>query len=398
MKILQIGKYFPPYTGGIENNTYHCCKTLARDHEVTALVFNQGRKTRNENYENFQVIRVGVMGTLFSQALSLDLFTYMRKLKPDLIHLHAPNPLAVASILLASPGVPLTITHHTDIVRQHMLRPFVLPMYHLLLKRALSVILYTKIYGDTSRELRRYQDKFVIIPHGTDQRPFAASEGRARMVRDFRRMCGGAPTVSFIGRQVQYKGVDNLLRALHLLPGVHALIGGRGPHLHHSVQLCQDLGLTERVHFIEQVDHRNKAALLEASDIYVLPCTNRTESFGQSLVEAQLCRLPTITCDVRSGVCEVTQHQKTGLMVPPDHISALKNAILQLVNNPAQRAQMGEAGYARATERYTEEVTGPLLTAHFAHLQELISQDQRVYQLAGKSDDIPAYAGFREES
>lgn len=368
MRILQVGKYFPPYQGGIENNTYHCCKELAKDHEVTALVFGSRRKTIIENMDGISIIRAGSFARLFSQELTFEYLSFLQKLKPDLIHLHAPNPVAVASILAVSSRVPIVITHHTDIVKQRVLKPIVNPMYRQILKRAISIILYTHKYGATSTELEGFYDKFKIIPHGTDESPFQINDHMIDQIQYFKKLTNDAPTVSFIGRHVPYKGVDNLILALTHLPDVHALIGGNGPSLKESIKLAEELGVSDRVHFIENVNNFNKGALLRASNVYVLPSINRTESFGQSLVEAQLSKLPTIVGDIETGVSEVTQHNITGLVIKPNHVGALVKAIRTLVDNRSLRITMGEAGYERAMTHYTERVTGPMLRNHFKEI------------------------------
>ena len=382
MKILQVGKYFPPYKGGIENNTYHCCVELAKDHEVSALVFNGGNKTIVEDMQGIPVVRVGSLGKILSQELSYNFVYYIRKFQPDIIHLHAPNPVAVISILLAAPHTPLVITHHTDIVRQKYLKLVVLPLYRILLERALAIILYTEQYGVTSNEVKHYKNKFKIIPHGTSENPFIFNQKMALQIKDIQNnLTEGAPTICFIGRHVKYKGVDNLLHAIKALPGVHALIGGEGPTLNNSKKLAYELGIHERVHFLGELNDHNKGAVFRASDVFVLPCINRTESFGQSLVEAQLSGIPTVASDV-GGITEVIQHDKTGLVIRPNNIDELVKAIKMLLDNSEMRRKMGEAGYQRAKAYFVEGVTGPKLREHFNNI---------AYSIATKEKFAPQY-------
>jgi glycosyltransferase involved in cell wall biosynthesis len=366
MKILQIGKYFPPYKGGIENNTYHCCIELSKDHEVSALVFNNGPKTIIDDVKGIPVIRVGSLGKIFSQEVTYKFVSHIRRLKPDVIHLHSPNPIAVVSILLAAPHTPLVITHHADIIGKRYFKHFVIPFYKMLLEKALFIILYTEWYGHTSNEVNRYKNKFHIIPHGTNETPFILNQNMASQISEIQNnLTKGAPTISFIGRHVKYKGVDNLLHAVKALPGVHALIGGRGPTLNCSKKLAHELEIHNRVHFLEEVNDYNKGAVFRASDVFVLPCINRAESFGQSLVEAQLSKIPTVVCNVNSGVLEVTEHEKTGLIIKPNSVNELIKSIKILLDHEDMRRKMGEAGYQRAKTYYVEEVTGPKLRELF---------------------------------
>ncbi len=379
MKILQLGKYFPPYKGGIENNTYLNCIELAKDHDVSALVFNHEQKFVKEIVDGIPVTRVGSIGKLFSQEITLSMVSELRKAKPDIIHLHAPNPIAVASILLAGmEDVPLVVTHHTDIVRQKLLRNMVLPMYHAILRKAKAIILFTEKYGLTSDELLNYRDKFEIIPHGTEEEPFVETPQMIEQVEYIKnKYTKGAPTVSFIGRHVKYKGVDVLLQALNHLPEVHLLVGGLGPTLQDSKDLTKRLGLSNRVHYLGELDNTNKGSVFRASDIFVLPCLNRTESFSLTLVEAQLSKIPTIVSDVNSGVTEVSQHNKTGLAVEPGNPEVLAMAIKTLIENKELRLKMGEEGYNRAKTLFVNSVTSPKLRDLYCRLEESVFHKKR---------------------
>ncbi|RCH56641.1 hypothetical protein DJ568_01920 [Mucilaginibacter hurinus] len=370
MRILQVGKYYPPYKGGIENNTRHCSEELSKDHEVIVLVFNTNSQTVEEEVNGIKVIRVGSMGNLFSQELTFKMIKYIKGLKPDIIHFHAPNPVGMVSILIGAPkSAKIVVTHHTDIVRQKFLKKIVLPLYKILLKRTARIISYTDKYPAHSDELVGFEDKFSTVPNGTSEKPFMDELLIAKVAADFRdKYTKGAPTVAFLGRQVAYKGIDLIIKAIARTTDVHALIGGHGPELKNNKQLAHDLGIADRVHFVGEINDFNKGGFLHASDIFLLPCTNRTESYGQVLVEAQLCKLPTIVSDVGSGVSEVTQHNETGLVIPPNNVDALHTAIVKLINDPELRTRMGDAGYIRAKTNYVETVTGPLLRKLFNDL------------------------------
>ena len=50
MRILQVGKYYPPYKGGMETALRHICEgLLAQGHEVRAVVAGGGATTRRES-------------------------------------------------------------------------------------------------------------------------------------------------------------------------------------------------------------------------------------------------------------------------------------------------------------------------------------------------------------
>jgi glycosyltransferase involved in cell wall biosynthesis len=92
-------------------------------------------------------------------------------------------------------------------------------------------------------------------------------------------------------------------------------------------------------------------AILAAADIFALP--SHFEGLPMSVVEAMLVGLPVVASDLR-GVREQVVDGQTGLLVPARSIAPLTGALARLVADPALRRAMGEAGRARALERFDE--------------------------------------------
>ena len=72
-----------------------------------------------------------------------------------------------------------------------------------------------------------------------------------------------------------------------------------------------------------------------------------------SRVEAMLCGLPVVAAEVR-GPAEQVVPEETGLLVPAGDGAALATALQRLVQDAPLRTRMGQAGRARACERYDE--------------------------------------------
>ncbi|MDW8339549.1 MAG: glycosyltransferase, partial [Thermoleophilia bacterium] len=73
----------------------------------------------------------------------------------------------------------------------------------------------------------------------------------------------------------------------------------------------------------------------------------RWEGFGLALLEAMLCARP-IVAAAASAVPELVVDGETGLLVPPEDVEALAEAIVALLDDPERAAALGEAGRARA--------------------------------------------------
>lgn len=354
MHIIQLGKYYPPHLGGIENNTRQCAQALAGEHRVTALVFNDKPKREESKDGDVDVVRLRSFGRVSSQELCFGMGRELHRLKPDIVHLHAPNPLAMVAYRMYTPDVPLVITHHTDMVRQRVLRRLFLPLYQKLVKECASLVVYTRKYFEDCDELPRLGREPEIIPNGTEVPDYLESEEfLAQAAEKRRKQCGDAPLLCFIGRFVKYKGLEHLVRALAKCPGVHAVLAGSGPELNPIRELVTALDLDGRVSVPGPVSGRDKWVLLQASDFVVLPSINGTESFGQFLVETQLCAKPAVVTNIPGGVTEVILPGKTGLAVKPGDDIELAGAILKLASDTALRRELGQAGRTRAGSLFT---------------------------------------------
>ena len=109
------------------------------------------------------------------------------------------------------------------------------------------------------------------------------------------------------------------------------------PRLHQQIR---ESGLGERVELMGRVDHNEAVALLHAAALFVLPSHQRSEAFGICQIEAMTCGLPVIATDLPTGVPEVNEHGRTGLIVPPGDPLALRRAISELLGDPARRRHL----------------------------------------------------------
>lgn len=148
-------------------------------------------------------------------------------------------------------------------------------------------------------------------------------------------------TIIAIGRLTAQKGFDLLIRAFAKIASSHAdwalVIVGEGEERNALQKLSSDLGISNRVHFLGV--QKNAASLLANADLFIMP--SRFEGFPNVLLEAMACGLPVISFDCPSGPGEIIRHQIDGLLVPPEDVGELANAMSELMMHPDERAGMG---------------------------------------------------------
>ena len=96
-------------------------------------------------------------------------------------------------------------------------------------------------------------------------------------------------------------------------------------------------------------DHVEVPTFLSVADVFALASVR--EQFGLVLVEAMACEVPPVAVD-RFGPGEIIADGETGWLVEPDDVDGLASALLEAIDDPAERAIRGARGRDVVLERY----------------------------------------------
>lgn len=347
MRILELGKYYPPSRGGMETALLQLCRGLRESGErVFVLVAAENRQGRAERLEGVPVRRLPSWGQLRSvpitPALPGALLRARREFRPDRVHLHLPNPgMTVSWWLFGDRSIPLVISYHSDIVRQRWLRFFLEPIRQRLLGRARRIVVSSQALLDESPSLAPHRDRCRVLPFGVPLPPLSSAEDS----RDEQ------PYFLFVGRLVYYKGVEVLLEAL--LPGEHRLVVvGEGPRRAALEGLTRDLGLSSEVQFVGNCSDEQLEALYRGCRALVLPSVAASETFGLVQLEAMAHAKPVIAARASGGMVSVHRENETALLVPPGDAPALRAALVALWSDPQRAAAMGLAARRHVADHF----------------------------------------------
>ena len=349
LRILHVGKYYPPYRGGMESHLQCLSAELKGMVDLKVLVANTGRRTTKEQIDGVDVTRVGKLFDLSAAPICPGLVHEIRKAKADIVHIHWPNPMAVLAYLASGHRGKLVFTYHSDIVRQRKMAVAFMPILRHALKKAAAIIVSSPNYIDGSDVLRDFRSRCRVIPFGISVdyfNQYDLSEVRSIQQRY------GPRIVLGVGRMVYYKGFEHLVRAMALVDG-HLLIIGDGPLREYLSRLARDLGLSDRVTLLSQVE--DIRPYYHAADVFALSSVMRSEAFGIVQLEAMACGKPVINTQLDSGVTFVSPHGVSGLTVPPADSVALGQAIDQLLNRLDRQNELGVGGRKRVTNNFTVE-------------------------------------------
>ncbi|WP_448335274.1 glycosyltransferase family 4 protein [Bellilinea sp.] len=163
------------------------------------------------------------------------------------------------------------------------------------------------------------------------------------------------PIVGFIGQIGAHKGVDTLLKSMHLvwerIPEARLLIAGARTSFATVIDTFLSDPLTrEKTTVLYNFDNEFKPYLFNALDVFIYP--SGFESFGIAFLEAWSARKPVIGCN-RGAVPYVVDAGNDGILVEYKNETDLASAILLLVENQDLALEMGINGHRKVMERYT---------------------------------------------
>ncbi len=365
MRVLHVGKYFPPFAGGME----YFLADLARAQasmglDVAVLVHDERRGGRGAlpvRGEPVAVYRAPSHGRLLyapvSPAFPAWLARAIRQFRPDLLHLHLPNTSAFAALALpAARRLPWVVHWHSDVVASLIDRRLSLayrlyrPLEQRLLAHSRAVIATSAPYLDSSTALAPWTERCVAIPLGLDPARIPKPDATALAQAETLWGSSGARVLA-VGRLTYYKGHEVLIRAAAERTDTRVLIVGTGDLAQRLAALARTLGLEHRVGFTGYLPETLLNALLATCDLLCLPSIERTEAFGLVQLEAMRFGKPVLVSDIAgSGTGWVVRRAGNGLLARPSDPGSLAQGLNALLGDPAQRQRLGDAG-RRALER-----------------------------------------------
>ena len=205
-----------------------------------------------------------------------------------------------------------------------------------------------------ARHLRNLADdpnRIELIYHGLDLSRFPAPPTRRI------RMAGKLFRMLSVGRLVEKKGFDRLIRAFALLPpdlDWHWTHIGGGTLSEELRNLAEALGLSDRILWRGACDQPEVIAAMRQADLFVLPsriaADGDRDGLPNVLMEAASQKLPILSTPV-SAIPEFIQSGVHGVLAD-DAPEAMANAITTLAADPKKAAAMADAAYNRLTAEF----------------------------------------------
>jgi len=276
----------------------------------------------------------------------------------DIVHLHYPcygNAMMVALARVLGAKQPLIVSYHMDTVGRGLRRPvfwlhrkFFAPSF---LRMADAIVVASRDYAEHSllAEHPELMKKVVEIPFGVDANRFFP---KTPFLPYGRKGVEGKNIlfVAALDEQHYFKGLHVLLEALARVPEARLTVVGDGGLKEKYVKKAEELKIADRVVFAGRVSDEELPEYYQDADLFCSASLDRSEAYGIVLMEAAASGLPAVATSI-PGVRSVVEDGETGLLVPPNDVAALAEALRDLLNDPELLKKMGEAARAFALTR-----------------------------------------------
>lgn len=330
----------------------------------------QGGALANLRRDKFNYLKLPALVA----AETLAIHSALWRGKYDIVHSHWILPQGFAATLPTRlHSVPHVISAHGGDV--FSLRGAVLnKVKRVALEHADAVTANSSATEQAILDLAPMLKTLQRIPEGASQ--FELDSRQVAELREQHRWKDG-PSIVFVGRLVEEKGVADLLRATSLLverlPGISVLIIGDGPDSARFSRMADELSIANRVKFVGWLQPDGVAHHLASADIFVGPSKKSVEGWveaqGITFSEALLAGIPVVA--TRSGgIPDVIRDKETGLLVPESSPDDIAEAITLLATNEQLAQKLARRGRQVVLEKFTRSVTSKQFSELFEALIE----------------------------
>ncbi len=218
------------------------------------------------------------------------------------------------------------------------------------LKAIYRNILFATISNSTEKELIKNgvnKKRIHVLPMGISK------QGIKKMAKET------IPSLVYVGRLSKAKGIEDALRAVHLIKnkrdGIKLKVIGRGEseYLLYLQKLCKELGIKDNVEFLGFVSEKDKFEIISSSHVLISPSVK--EGFGLTVPEAGSVGVPSVVYN-SLGLSDIVANHKTGIICQRNTPENLSENILMLLNDQALYKKLSE-GAKKESLKYSWDKT-----------------------------------------
>ena len=270
--------------------------------------------------------------------------------KVDHMHAHfAHDPTLIAYLVYHMTGIPYSFTAHArDLYQIHE------DVLTDRIQQSRAVITCCGANLEYLNQLAPSErSKFSLIYHGVNLEDFQT------LANPDVSSTSENPIILSVGRLVEKKGFHDLLQALLIVKGTgqrfRCVIYGDGPLYQQLEGWIQEHDLADQVKLMGDITQQELISIYQTADLFALTPIQTEDGdrdgIPNVLLEAMAVGLPVITTAV-AGIPELVEDNWNGRMFKQHDVQGISSGILELLRNPEQRRQFGEAGSKKVREQF----------------------------------------------
>ena len=348
MKILLFTLEYPPFKGGIANYYGNLVRHCPKDNEIFVLHNNENKLLSNKIYPKW-------IPAFFA------LYKSIKKNKINHVIVGHILPLGTVTFLLSKIfNFKYSVVLHGMDLEYALKRKQKKYLAKLILKHAQTIISTNSYVEKKMLDFlgSKFDYKSFVVNPGAFLHNVERVTRNVRSFIDFREKHNleGKFILFTVGRLVKRKGQDRVIEAMQklreIIPNLYYYIAGTGKDETYLKNLAKN---NSHVKFLGAIDDAEKDLWLKNCDIFIMSSRDingDVEGFGIVYLEAALAGKPVIA-GRSGGVSDAVVDYETGILVEPDNVDSIQDAIKELHRNFDLRQELGNNAMKRAISSFS---------------------------------------------
>ncbi|GAB4311967.1 MAG: glycosyltransferase family 4 protein [Methanobacteriaceae archaeon] len=361
MKIGIFTEYFPrtydlEVKGGAEASAFNEAHYLSKNHQITVITSNEKGCKKKDKINHIKVLRCGKSREYVQTGSFIDRTSYMKaaydtgkKENFDIIVAYNFITYPIAWKLSRKLGIPCVARYHDVWIGEWVKNVGYKGIAGEILERYTLSRDFSRIIA-VSNFTRKKLEKFVsthkidVVPNIVEVPPFKIEKFKE-------------PTICCVSRLVEYKRVDDLIKAVSIvkndIPNINCVIIGTGPREEYLKKMVKKFGLDQNIKFYGFVkSHLDVLKTIKSSHLFCLPSS--VEGFGIVLVESMRLGVPFIASNI-DPLIEASQ-KKGGIFFQLKNYKELAEKIKYLLDDHEKYHQLSREGVNFSTMYKGEKI------------------------------------------